>query len=133
MSHNPDDDPTLTPEAVAERLGVSPSCVYKEIDRRRLPAHRLGQGKGVLRVSENQYRAYLLQTKLEQEEPPCPASTSSRTAASRSATKTSSEVSSELNALLTPAKKRKTGSPPSTATRRLVSSDTSDDTYSGKH
>jgi excisionase family DNA binding protein len=44
MNHNHDDDPTLTPEAVADRLGVSPSCVYKEIDRRRLPAHRLGQG-----------------------------------------------------------------------------------------
>jgi len=54
MSHDPDDDPKLSPAEIAQRLGsVSVSFVYAEIDRDHLKAHRLGKGKGVYRVSEN--------------------------------------------------------------------------------
>jgi excisionase family DNA binding protein len=126
-----DDDPTLSPADVAARLGnVSASFVYEEIARGRLRAHRFGKGKGILRISERQYRDYLLSHITP--EVTCQ-SDASKAAASRPNTKTSSETSRELADLLTPAAKPKNGSRRSTATRRPVSWDTRNDDYSGKH
>lgn len=126
-----EDHPKLKPADVAQRLGTSESFVYAEIERRHLPAHRLGKGKGVYRISEAQFQQYVARTRV-QESSPCP-SADYRTASFKPTSKTKRGVSHELNALLKPAKKPASGARPSSAKRRIVSWDTKDDGYSGKH
>lgn len=59
----------LTIRDVAERLGISPSTAYALVESHRLPHHRIGVGRGVIRVSEAQLTAYLDTTKQEREAP----------------------------------------------------------------
>ena len=49
----------LTVQQVAERLQVSPSCVYQLIESARLPHHRSGNRRGTIRVSEDDLAAFL--------------------------------------------------------------------------
>ena len=44
---------------VAERLSVSPSCVYQLIESGRLAHHRIGVGRGAIRVSQEDLYDYL--------------------------------------------------------------------------
>src|SRR5262249_36384057 len=64
----------LTVKQVADRLAVSPKCVYSLIEHGNLPCPRIGSGRGTIRVSEEQLRAYLGATKQVQvREEPAPA------------------------------------------------------------
>lgn len=49
----------LTVREVAEVLRVSGSLVYQLIEQHRLPVHRVGNGRGSLRVSEVDLAAYI--------------------------------------------------------------------------
>ena len=49
----------LTVKDVAGRLCVSIASVYRLIESGRLPAHRIGVGRGTLRVSEAALESYL--------------------------------------------------------------------------
>ena len=49
----------MTPEAAAAKLGISRSLVYKLCKAGLLGHHRVGVGKGLLRISEAQLGAYL--------------------------------------------------------------------------
>ena len=49
----------LTVADVAKRLRCSPSLVYALIARGRLAHHRLGLGRGAIRVTEAQLAAFL--------------------------------------------------------------------------
>jgi excisionase family DNA binding protein len=43
----------------AERLNVSESCVYQLIEAGKLPCHRIGNGRGAIRISEADLNDYL--------------------------------------------------------------------------
>lgn len=49
----------LTVSQVAARMAVSPSLVYQLIDSGKLGHHRIGNGRGTIRVSESDLEAYL--------------------------------------------------------------------------
>lgn len=49
----------LKPKQVSDRLNVSLSTVYGLVESGRLGCHRIGQGRGAIRVSEDDLRAYL--------------------------------------------------------------------------
>ena len=49
----------FTVKEVAEKLNVSAQCVYALIDAGKLIAHRIGLGRGTIRVSEDDLQAYL--------------------------------------------------------------------------
>ena len=49
----------LTVAVVAERLSVSPSLVYQMIESGKLAHHRIGTGRGTIRVSESDLESYL--------------------------------------------------------------------------
>jgi excisionase family DNA binding protein len=49
----------LKPHDVAERLNVSLSTVYGLIESGKLACHRIGRGRGAVRVSEEDLGAYL--------------------------------------------------------------------------
>jgi excisionase family DNA binding protein len=49
----------LTVKDVAERLRISPTCVYQLIDRGKLPCHRIGIGRGAIRVCETDLVSFL--------------------------------------------------------------------------
>ena len=49
----------LTVPHVAARLAVSPSLVYQLIESGKLGHHRIGNGRGTIRVSETDLEAYL--------------------------------------------------------------------------
>lgn len=55
----------LTVKFVAERLGISRAQVYSLISSGKLPCHRFGNGRGVLRVSEEQLAAFLEATQFK--------------------------------------------------------------------
>jgi len=42
----------LTVKEVAQRLRVSATCVYQLIDKRQLMCHRIGVGRGAIRICE---------------------------------------------------------------------------------
>ena len=48
-----DDEPFLTVKQVAQRLNVSPSIVYQLLDSGRLSCHRIGKGRGTIRINES--------------------------------------------------------------------------------
>ncbi|MCA9073983.1 MAG: helix-turn-helix domain-containing protein [Planctomycetaceae bacterium] len=64
----------LTVQDVAQRLRVSPQIVYALIAKGRLVAHRIGLGRGTIRVEEAELRRYLDTCK--QQHAPQPASRS---------------------------------------------------------
>jgi excisionase family DNA binding protein len=49
----------LTIRQVAERLNISASTVYSLVSSRKLPCHRIGVGRGAVRVSEEDLSVYL--------------------------------------------------------------------------
>lgn len=49
----------LTVKQVAERLGVSKAQGYALCSSGKLPHHRMGNGRGAIRVSEEQLAAFL--------------------------------------------------------------------------
>ncbi len=51
----------LTIRDVAERLKLSPSAVYQLVETGSLAHHRVGNGRGTIRVSEADLLAYLTQ------------------------------------------------------------------------
>lgn len=56
-------DSMLTVAQVAERLQCSPALVYALCAEGKLTHHRLGLGRGTIRVSEEQLRDFLEATK----------------------------------------------------------------------
>ncbi|MCC7423964.1 MAG: helix-turn-helix domain-containing protein [Planctomycetaceae bacterium] len=62
----------LTVREVAKRLQVSASCVYQLIDMGKLPHFRIGVGRGVIRILEEDLNAYLSASR---QAPPAPAFT----------------------------------------------------------
>ena len=49
----------LTVRQVSERLGVSPALVYNLVALGKLRSYRVGNGRGVIRFSEEHISAYL--------------------------------------------------------------------------
>lgn len=49
----------LTVKQVAERLCVSATCVYQLIAERKLPCHRIGIGRGAIRVAIEDLTAFV--------------------------------------------------------------------------
>ena len=56
----------LTVRQVAERLNVSASCVYQLVESGKIPNHRIGLGRGAIRVSEADLEEYLASCRREQ-------------------------------------------------------------------
>lgn len=54
----------LTVSEVADRLRVSPSTVYSLVESGVLECHRIGLGRGTIRVSEEQLQQFLQQSKV---------------------------------------------------------------------
>jgi len=52
-------DKMLRVREVAERLHVGATCVYQLIEKRKLACHRIGVGRGAIRVSESDLNSYL--------------------------------------------------------------------------
>jgi excisionase family DNA binding protein len=63
----------FTVQEVAEKLNVSPATVYDAVASGELPHHRIGRGRGTIRVSEEQLRAYLRRTEMGRAEVISPA------------------------------------------------------------
>lgn len=49
----------LNVREVAERLRVSATCVYQLIERGKLACHRIGVGRGAIRVCERDLLVYI--------------------------------------------------------------------------
>jgi excisionase family DNA binding protein len=49
----------FTVREIAERLKVSAACVYALTESGQLGCHRIGLGRGVIRISEENLREYL--------------------------------------------------------------------------
>ena len=63
----------LKPAEVATRLNVSRSFVYRLIESGELASHRIGNGRGAIRVSESDLLSFLARCRNEkQEEAPRP-------------------------------------------------------------
>ena len=60
----------LTVKQVAERLVVSNAIIYRLIDSGKLAAHRIGMGRGTLRVTEEQLNQFLDENKVQQRQRP---------------------------------------------------------------
>ena len=56
----------LTVSQVANRLNVSRSTIYNAIESGLLPHHRIGLGRGAIRISEEQLESFLESTKVEE-------------------------------------------------------------------
>ena len=56
----------FTVDEIAAQLKVSRSTVYNAIDRGELPHHRIGRGRGCIRISTEQLQRFLEGTKVEQ-------------------------------------------------------------------
>lgn len=59
----------LTVAETAERLRCSRALVYQLCERGRLPHHRLGVGRGTIRVSEGDLEMFLEQNRVEAPSP----------------------------------------------------------------
>jgi len=62
----------LTVRDVATRLRVSQSCVYALVQVGRLLSHRIGGGRGVVRISEADLQRFLTASRVASAEPPEP-------------------------------------------------------------
>jgi excisionase family DNA binding protein len=49
----------LTVKDVAAALNLSPTCVYQLVGTGKLPCHRLGVGRGAIRIDESDLAAFL--------------------------------------------------------------------------
>ena len=68
----------LTVSAVAERLSVSASLVYQMIESGKLAHHRIGTGRGTIRISETDLESYLAECHHELQPPTAKSSCKSR-------------------------------------------------------
>ena len=55
----------LTVKEVAARLGVSVSTIYSLVAAGELPAHRIGVGRGTLRIRDTAIQSYLESNQVE--------------------------------------------------------------------
>ena len=53
-------------EEAAKRLSVSRSTMYQLVEKRQLPHHRIGLGRGAIRISEVDLVEFLRQRRIEQ-------------------------------------------------------------------
>ena len=60
----------LTVRDTAERLNVSRNCVYQLVDAGKLACHRIGIGRGAIRITEEDIETYLASCRVEKLEPP---------------------------------------------------------------
>ncbi len=58
----------LTTEEVARRLSVSRSLVYELVVKGKLPHHRVGVGRGTIRISEDDVAEFLRCCRIETRE-----------------------------------------------------------------
>ena len=59
----------LTVREVAERLQVSLSLVYTLIESKKLACHRIGTGRGAIRVHRDDLDRYLRECRVESDQP----------------------------------------------------------------
>lgn len=62
----------LTVKEAAEKLGVAPATVYSLCGSRRLKHQRIGLGRGVIRIREEDLERYLVGATVEPDEPTAP-------------------------------------------------------------
>lgn len=63
----------FTVKQVAEQLNISATCVYQLVSTGKLACHRIGIGRGAIRVSEDDLRAFISASRNESEHlPPSP-------------------------------------------------------------
>ena len=55
----------LKPGDVAARLNISRSLVYELIEKRKLSCHRIGFGRGAIRVAEDDVAEFIRSTRTE--------------------------------------------------------------------
>jgi excisionase family DNA binding protein len=55
-------EPLYKIDQVAERLNISISTLYRLVASGRIEHHRIGCGRGAIRFSESQVRAYMAKT-----------------------------------------------------------------------
>jgi len=55
----------LTVKETAELLKVSPGCVYQLIAERRLPHHRIGVGRGCIRIRQQDLEQFVENCRVE--------------------------------------------------------------------
>ncbi len=73
------ESPLLTMRQVAERLAISLSAAYQLVDARKLAHHRIGVGRGAIRVNERDLVQFLADCRREATlEPPAPSPIRSR-------------------------------------------------------
>jgi len=58
----------LTVKEVAMRLKMSPSLVYRLIEHGKLCCHRVGSGRGRIRISENDLDVFLSKCRQDQQD-----------------------------------------------------------------
>lgn len=56
----------LTVSDVARRLQFNPATVYRLVDSGRLPHHRVGNGRGAIRISEDDLALYLASCRFQE-------------------------------------------------------------------
>jgi len=69
MSHHDQQPQLLTVREVSTRLRVSPSLVYQLVEAGKLACHRIGTGRGAIRVSSSDLEAYLQGCRSERQAP----------------------------------------------------------------
>ena len=55
----------LTVPETADKLKVSKSCVYQLVETGQLSCHRIGTGRGAIRISETDLQEYLTSCRFE--------------------------------------------------------------------
>ena len=60
----------FTVKEIAQRLRVSATCVYQLIERGKIACHRIGTGRGTIRISEEDLTAFLTSCREVSEELP---------------------------------------------------------------
>jgi excisionase family DNA binding protein len=59
----------LTVKEVSTRLRVSPSLVYQLVEAGKLACHRIGKGRGAIRIASSDLKAYLQACRSEYQSP----------------------------------------------------------------
>lgn len=59
----------LTVKQVADRLNVSINCVYQLVNTGKLACHRIGVGRGAVRVDESDLNAFLEESRVARNSP----------------------------------------------------------------
>ncbi|MGM0488161.1 MAG: helix-turn-helix domain-containing protein [Planctomycetota bacterium] len=67
-SYESSDKRLLTVKEAADLLHVSPSAVYQLIDAHRLACHRIGTGRGTIRISRHDLNTFLDVCRQERQE-----------------------------------------------------------------